>query len=104
MAIPPTARTLKTTRYGWSWGAAYATDDSGSEANTASATAFPSRSWRAWASGIGGPTSNRFSGVSRIRLRTLLALRARRYVCFGFLRDFNDARSLFETGLTADLT
>src|SRR5437762_8759993 len=53
---------------------AYATDDNGSEANTASATALPSRSWRAWASGMGGPTSRRLSRVIRIRLTTLPVL------------------------------
>src|SRR5205809_7765641 len=53
---------------------AYATDDNGSEANTASATALPSRSWRGWASGMGGPTSRRLSRVIRIRLTTLPVL------------------------------
>src|SRR6266571_6026375 len=48
---------------------AYATEDSGSDAKTASATAFPRRSCRAWASGIGAPTSRRLRRTSRIHHR-----------------------------------
>jgi hypothetical protein len=56
---------------------AYATDESGSEANTARATALPSRSWRAWASGIGWPTTRRFAAANRRALVTA-SLRPRR--------------------------
>src|SRR5574341_2680393 len=52
---------------------AYALDDSGSEAKTARATVLLSRSWRAWASGIGAPTSNRFSRVIRMPQENLPA-------------------------------
>src|SRR5574341_1908627 len=52
---------------------AYALDDSGSEAKTARATVLLSRSCRAWASGIGAPTSNRFSRVMRMPQVTLPA-------------------------------
>src|SRR5437667_1627827 len=51
---------------------AYATDESGSDANTASATALPRRSWRAWASGIGAPTRNRLRSTSCIPERLYL--------------------------------
>src|SRR5215472_8697539 len=43
---------------------AYATEESASEEKTASATRFESRSWRAWASGIGRPTTQRFSRLA----------------------------------------
>jgi hypothetical protein len=45
---------------------AYATDDSGSDANTARPTGLLSRSWRACASGIGGPTNHRFINAIRM--------------------------------------
>src|SRR6266516_2769898 len=43
---------------------AYATEESASEEKTARATRFESRSWRAWARGIGRPTTQRFSRLA----------------------------------------
>src|SRR3989475_12570274 len=43
---------------------AYATEESASEEKTARATRFESRSWRAWAKGIGRPTTQRFSRLA----------------------------------------
>src|SRR6266849_5621385 len=79
---------------------AYATEDSGSEANTASATVLLRRSCRAWASGIGTPTRRRLTRASRISSSPTL----RRSVTTGadpaiFLRIFNARTVLLDAGL-----
>src|SRR5688572_10131270 len=58
--VPPRIKTSKISSV------AYATDDSGSDANTARPTGLLSRSCRACASGIGGPTSQRFINAIRM--------------------------------------
>src|SRR4029450_6600872 len=69
---------------------AYATEDRGSEANTARATVLLRRSCRACASGIGAPTTRRLTRVSRISSSSTLILRATaRTLAPRFLRVFN---------------
>src|SRR5262249_21399466 len=67
-AAPPSVRTSRISSV------AYATDDKGSEANTASATVLFRRSCRACASGIGAPSSRRLTRTRRIPLHRLYAL------------------------------
>src|SRR5438128_3033218 len=78
---------------------AYATDDNGSEAKTASATALPSRSWRACASGIGGPTSRRLIRASLIRHLDSKPPGSGRSRSSRFLRVFNARLVLLDTSL-----
>src|SRR5262249_44731127 len=66
-AAPPSVRTSRISSV------AYATDDRGSEANTASATVLFRRSCRACASGIGAPSSRRLTRTSRIPFDRLYA-------------------------------
>jgi len=86
------------------FGNPYATDDNGSEANTASATAFPSRSCRAWARGIGVPTSHRFSSIKRMSFSTLRASPSLRYVRREFLRNFYGPGPHLDSGFTPNVS
>src|SRR5262245_27363123 len=67
---------------------AYATEESASDEKTARATRLVSRSCRACARGIGGPTIQRFSNKSRIRQSMLRRPGADGAVGGGFLRGF----------------
>src|SRR5262245_31837773 len=71
---------------------AYATEDRGSEANTARATVLLRRSCRACASGIGLPTTRRFTRASRMASTSTLILSVMAGTASpGFLRVFNGA-------------
>src|SRR5712691_7413229 len=80
---------------------AYATDDNGSEAKTASATALPSRSWRAWESGIGAPTSTRLIASTCMAVTILPAARLPAECGSIFLHRFYAWRPSLDAALAA---
>src|SRR6266850_1628740 len=84
---------------------AYATDDRASEEKTASAMRLLRRSCRACASGIGGPTSRRFSKVTRMDPTSMLR-RAAADASMGrdFLWNFYGAHRCLDDGLSPRVT
>src|SRR3989442_12148794 len=83
---------------------AYATEASGSEANSARTTDLLRRSCRAWASGIGAPTRRRFTMVSRISSSPTLRPSATSGADPArFLRIFNARPYVLDAGLRSNV-